>query len=177
MEQLLGLGIDRQIFSFADSKLLPREFFVYLGPKVVEVVGKFFGIIVVVLWNSGVQMLIFLSGLQSIPAALYESAKVDGATEWEMFWKITLPVISPIMLLNIVYTLISSFTMVTNPILGYISAIVTYRQNYEYAAAIGWIYFIFIILLVMLVFAMFKNYIYSTTQSKGVKKNAGENYR
>jgi ABC-type sugar transport system permease subunit len=176
INQLLGLGIDRQVFAFADSKLLPREILAYLGPKVVEAVEVFFSIIVVVLWNSGVQMLIFLSGLQSIPVSLYESAKVDGATEWEVFWKITLPMIMPFIILNIVYTIMSSFTDITNPILEYIQLTAFKSLRFEYAAAIGWIYFLFIILLVVLVFAIFKNVTYTTasaikTKSKGMRKN------
>ncbi|NMB95329.1 MAG: sugar ABC transporter permease [Clostridiaceae bacterium] len=171
MNKLLGLGLDRQGFAFADSKLLPREFLVYLGPKVIEAVESFFGIIVVVLWNSGVQMLLFLSGLQSIPISLYESAKVDGGSEWEMFWKITLPLMSPIMLLNIVYTIITFFTDISNPIVTYTQDIAFRKLNFEYAAAIGWIYFLFIILLVMAVFFAFRNNIRTSSQSGGVKEN------
>ena len=55
------------------------------------------------MWNSGVQIILFLIGIQKIPQELYEAARVDSATEWEIFWKITLPMISPIILLVIVY--------------------------------------------------------------------------
>ncbi|HOJ09075.1 MAG TPA: sugar ABC transporter permease [Clostridiales bacterium] len=176
MNQLLGLGIDKHVFSFVESNLLPREFLVYLGPKVVEAVESFFGIIVVVLWSSGVQILLFLSGLQSIPVSLYESAKVDGATEWEMFWKITLPMISPIMLLTIVYTIIASFTDISNPILAYIQSNAFRSLRFEYAAAIGWVYFLFIILLVSLVFILLGNHIYTTSELKGGAKNERKDY-
>lgn len=170
LKQLYSMEIDKQVFSFVESNLLPREFLLYLGPRVVEVVENFFGTIVVVLWSSGVQILLFLSGFQAIPLSLYESARVDGATEWEMFWKITLPMISPTMLLAVTYTLIISFTDISNPILEYIQGYAFKELKFEYAAAIGWIYFLFIILLVSFCFMLFRNYIYTTTEVKGGKK-------
>lgn len=176
MKQLLDMGIDKHIISLVGSNLLPREFLAYLGPKVVEAVDNFFGVIVVVLWSSGVQILLFLSGLQSIPASLYESAKVDGANEWEMFWKITLPMISPIMLLIIVYSIITSFTDINNPMLSYIQSKAFQSLQFEYAAAMGWIYFMFIILLVSAVFILFRNYIYSTSGGKGAIRNERKDF-
>jgi ABC-type sugar transport system permease subunit len=171
MNQLLNLEVDRQIFSITESILLPREIIYYIGPKVAETIENFFSVIVLVLWNSGVQILLYLSGLQSISISLYESAKVDGATEWEMFWKITLPMISPVMLLTIVYTIVASFTEITNPILSYIQSHAFRRLDFAYAAALGWIYFLFIIVLVVIVFILFKNYIYTTVGTKGALKN------
>ncbi len=162
MQQILEQGVNMHVLSAARQIILPDEMLIYLGPKVSEMVNNFFGVIVVVLWSSGVQILLFLSGLQSIPESLYEAAKVDGATEWEMFWKITMPMISPIMLLNIIYTLVDSFTDISNPILGYIQTNAFRRTQFEYAAAIGWIYFLFILLLVLLVFLLMRNRIYST---------------
>jgi ABC-type sugar transport system permease subunit len=88
-----------------------------------------------------------------------------------MFWKITLPMVSPVMLLTSVYTLIISFTDITNPVLGYIQYEAFRGLRFEYASAIGWIYFMFIIILVSSIFIIFKNYIYSTAGEKGVGKN------
>ena len=65
---------------------------------------------------SGVQILIFLAGLQSIPSSLYEAAKVEGATAWENFWKITFPLISPLIVTNIVYTIIHFYVLPRNQI-------------------------------------------------------------
>lgn len=171
MNQILGLGLDEQIFAFAGSNLLPKELLLYLGPRIVIAIENFFSIIVVILWNSGVQILLLLSGLQSIPNSLYESANVDGATEWEMFWKITFPMLSPIMLLTTIYTIIASFTDISNPVLDYIRKNAFISSRFEYAAAMGWIYFLFIIALVSAVFMAFRNYIYSTFESRGIKKD------
>jgi len=59
---------------------------------------------------SGVQIIIFLAALQSVPGSLYEVAKIEGATAYETFWKITLPMVSPLILTNLVYTIIDSFS-------------------------------------------------------------------
>ena len=67
--------------------------------------------------RSGVQMLIFLSGLQSISPSIYESCQVEGATAWETFWKITLPMISPMILVNAIYTVVDLFTAADNRVM------------------------------------------------------------
>lgn len=59
--------------------------------------------------SSGVQIVIFIAALQSIPHALYEVAEIEGATAYETFWKITFPMVSPLILTNIVYTIVDSF--------------------------------------------------------------------
>ncbi len=93
--------------------------------------------------KSGVQMLVFLAGLQSISPAIYESCSIDGATAWETFWKITFPMISPMILVNAVYTVIDSFTSQSNEVMSYIGKV--YEKSEELATAMSWIYFLLII--------------------------------
>ena len=174
MQHLLNQEVDKQIISLADGSIIPRQFLTYLGANAVSMIDSFFSVIVLVLWNSGVQILLFLGGLQGIPQALYESANVDGATEWEMFWKITFPMISPIMLLIIIYTLVESFTNVTNPLLAFLQTQAFRQMQFEYAAAMGWIYFIFIILTVLAVMGIMTSYI-RLSDEKGSVKNARKN--
>ncbi|MBR0327381.1 MAG: sugar ABC transporter permease, partial [Clostridia bacterium] len=81
-----------------------------VGTELVEYVVTMINNIYDIVNRSGVQMLIFLAGLQSISPAIYESCSIDGATGWETFWKITFPMISPMILVNAVYTIIDSFT-------------------------------------------------------------------
>jgi len=150
MMNILGQNVNGKLVAEAKSIFIPEEVLIYLGSRVNEAVDKFFGLISIVLWNSSVQIFLFLSGIQAIPAPLYESAKIDGATEWEMLWKITLPMVSPIMLLNIIYTIVILMTDMTNPIMDYIY-FYSFRRNYEYGAAMGSIYCVFILLLVMVV--------------------------
>ncbi|MDR0326447.1 MAG: sugar ABC transporter permease [Oscillospiraceae bacterium] len=95
-----------------------------------------------IIWKSGVQILLFIAGLQAISPALYESAEVEGSTSWESFWKITLPMISPIIVINLVYTIIDSFTDYNNTLLRYIQDMAFGTTlNQGYSAALAWIFF------------------------------------
>lgn len=105
--------------------------------------------------SSGVQILIFLSALQSISPSLYEAAKVEGATKWEEFWKITFPMLTPMILVNMVYTLVDSFT---NPRYGMLNLIQTHafaNNQIGYASALSWVYFLIVLVLLGLVWAAF----------------------
>lgn len=94
-----------------------------------------------VISKSGVQMLVFLAGLQSISPSIYESAYMEGATGWESFWKITFPMISPMIFVNIIYTIIDSFTNPLNPIMDMIYTIGFKDSKYGIASAMAWLYF------------------------------------
>lgn len=91
-------------------------------------------------WNSGIQILIFLSALQTIPPSAKEAASMEGATSWEFFWKITFPYISPMILSNLVYTVIDAFVATDNEVM---ECVLKASQNWEYgtSAALAWIYF------------------------------------
>ena len=91
--------------------------------------------------SSGVQILIFLSALQNISDSIYESARVEGATKWEEFWKITFPMLTPMILVNIVYTIIDSFINPRYQILEYIENNSFVDNQMGYASALSWIYF------------------------------------
>lgn len=93
-------------------------------------------------WRSSVEILIFLAGMQSIPRALYEAAEVDGATAWERFWKITLPSIAPIALLNVVYATIDTVMEPLNMMMAYIKFKLFMQTDFGVAAAMSWIYFL-----------------------------------
>ena len=99
--------------------------------------------------RSGVQMLIFLAGLQSISPAIYESVQIDGATAWETFWKITFPMITPMILVNAVYTIIDSFTTNSNTVMSFISNIYSSQAGGNVlSSAMSWIYFLIVILII-----------------------------
>jgi ABC-type sugar transport system permease subunit len=101
--------------------------------------------------RSGVQMLIFLAALQSISPAIYESCRIDGATAWETFWKITLPMISPMILVNGVYTVIDSFTTDSNVVMKFVANQYTQAGGQTISSAMAWMYFLIIILIVAVV--------------------------
>ena len=104
---------------------------------------------------SGVQMLIFLAGLQSISPAIYEACTIDGATGWETFWKITFPMISPMILVNAAYTIIDAFTRDTNPVMSYIDTV-----NSNASIAMSWIYFVIVVLIIVVVAAVASSFIF-----------------
>lgn len=119
----------------------------YIGEELSDLLKLIIDKVYVIIWKSGVQIVIFLAGLQSISKSLYESASVEGATAWESFWKITFPMISPIMLVNIVYTLIDSFTDNSNETLDYIYTVIYKNVDYGFSAAMSFIYFSVILII------------------------------
>lgn len=126
--------------------------------------------IILLLWYSGVQILIFLAALQKIDTALYEAAKIDGGSNWECFWKITLPTIRPMLLLNAIYTVVfMSQDSVITIIVDWLSAAVTGVEGYGYSAAFAWMYAIVVLIFVGVVALCFmpKPDIYA----KQIKKN------
>ncbi|MBR5968276.1 MAG: sugar ABC transporter permease [Lachnospiraceae bacterium] len=169
MRQLLNQGVDRAVLNIADGRIIPYNVLSYFGSTIVDVVQGLFGTLVTVLWRSGVQILLFLAGLQSISPALYEAARIDGATEWELFWKVTVPMISPMMLLTLVYTIVDSFTSIDNKLLAYIKTYGFANAEFSYASALGWIYFAFIGILVAIIFGIMKKYMH-TSEVEEVRK-------
>ena len=112
------------------------------------------GSLYTVITSSGVQMLIFLSGLQSISINMYEAAKVEGATGWEVFWKISFPMISPLILVNLLYTVIDLFTSVDNATISFIAKYYENVATYSVASAFSWMYTILLLLFVGIVFVL-----------------------
>lgn len=124
--------------------------------RVLSLVNNVYGIIN----KSGVQMLIFLSGLQSISPAIYESCYIDGASSWETFWKITFPMISPMILVNAVYTVIDSFTSQSNQLMQYISSVYNTSGGRVRATAMSWMYFLVVIVILVIVAAIIRAYVF-----------------
>ena len=107
-------------------------------------------------------MLIFLAGLQSISPSIYESAYMEGASSWETFWKITFPMISPMILVNTIYTVIDSFTSSSNTVMSYISSVYNGSNggNTVRATAMSWIYFLVIIAILAVVAGLLSAYVF-----------------
>lgn len=110
-----------------------------------------------ILWFCGVQIIVFLAGLQKIDRNMYEAAAIDGATAWEAFWKITLPHLRPIILLNAIYTIIEMGTAAEDATNGKIvGAIRDIARPYSYAAVLSWIYAFGLLLLILLAFLLLR---------------------
>ncbi len=127
-----------------------------IGTELVEYVTDLVNNIYGIINRSGVQLLIFLSGLQSISPAIYESCSIDGATTWETFWKITFPMISPMILVNTVYTVIDAFTSQSNSVIRLILG----TQQQPIAAAMAWVYFLIVIVLIGAVTAFVSSFVF-----------------
>lgn len=116
-------------------------------------ISDLFSQLILILWNSGIQILIFLAGLQKVPTAMYEAAKIDGASAWETFWKITLPSLRSMILLNSIYTVVTLATNSTNPIIDLIyNATYAVTKGYSYAAAMTWMYTVVVAILLLITF-------------------------
>lgn len=131
---------------------LPNE---TLGDIVMGAIDGLYGVIT----SSGVQMLVFLSGLQSVSEAMFEAAKVEGATSWEVFWKISFPMISPLILVNLIYTVIDLFLKANNGAVVYINEKLNDTSAYALASAFSWIYMAVVLVFVGIVYLLVKKLI------------------
>ena len=124
-----------------------------IGSELATTVTGFVNNIFDIVNRSGVQMLIFLAGLQGISPAIYESCQMEGASAWETFWKITLPMISPMILVNFVYTIIDSFTAQSNKVMQYIDSVYSQAgsSGQVVSSAMSWMYFLVVIAIVAVV--------------------------
>lgn len=154
MQQLLGSSVDEQlnvVYTMDRGARASGKILEYLGPTVMSVTQAFLDRITMVLWSSGVQIILFMAGLCGISPSLYEASTMEGATEWENFWKITLPMIMPVLVLNVVYTLIDLFTNSNNELVAYIYTL-TQSSDYAYSATLSWLYFIAVFLFIVVTF-------------------------
>ena len=154
-----GQSAANEIVSILDVEKLFDQ--MKVGREIVMVVIGVVNNIYDVVNRSGVQMLIFLAGLQSISPAIYESCQIDGASGWETFWKITFPMISPMILVNAVYTIIDSFTAQSNQVMRFIEKVYKNEQFGDViSSAMSWMYFIIVALIVAVVAAIFSAYVF-----------------
>lgn len=143
--------------SIVDITALLTEF---LGPRLSAGINAFLNRLGLTLWRSGIQIVLFLAGLQGISRSLYEAGRIDGASEWVLFWRVTLPIISPILLAVIVFTVVDSFLDSFNEVLEYIRATGFGKSLFGYAAALSWIYFLFVFALLLVVLALMRRRVF-----------------
>ena len=145
---VLNMLIDLDITSI--PALANYDFFWALqaasGNMVVDVLLFVLNNFILFLWLAGVQILIFLAALQKTDAGIYEAARIDGASTWEIFWRITLPGLMPMILVNIVYTTVMYSASALNLITDHISAnMFRLDTGFGYTSALSWIYFVIIL--------------------------------
>jgi len=148
----LNVGTATTVFNFEEMETMLLS---ALGSSALaEVISTAIGSLYTVITSSGVQMLIFLSGLQSISINMYEAAKVEGATGWEVFWKISFPMISPLILVNLLYTVIDLFTSIDNQTIAYIAKYYENVSTYSIASAFSWMYTLLLLVFVGVVYLL-----------------------
>ncbi|MBR6872728.1 MAG: sugar ABC transporter permease [Ruminococcus sp.] len=130
-----------------------------ISEKLTEVINSLTSDIFNLVWNSGIQILLFLSALQGIPYSAKEAAQMEGATSWEYFWKITIPYISPQILTCLVYTIVDSFVDPGNQVM---EKVLSKASSWEhgYSAAMAWAYFAIIGVVLAIVVAIINKFIY-----------------
>jgi len=127
------------------------------GSDIINYATKIANSLFSLVWRSGIQMIIFLAGLQSIPPTLYEASSIEGATSWENFWKITLPMLVPTIMINLVYTIVDTFTDASNSIMqSVISLLSGSSSKYGLASAFAWTYFALVGVILSVIFLIFR---------------------
>ena len=128
-----------------------------LPPQITEFLTFFLSNAVSLTWSCGVQIILFLAGLQSIPESLYEVSKIEGANKWDEFWQITVPMLRHVLSLVIIYSMISKFTSSTNMVVA-TSLELMRATNYNTAAAMLWFYFIVVLAVIGIVLFLYNRY-------------------
>jgi multiple sugar transport system permease protein len=131
-------------------------------------------------WQFGSPMLIFLAGLKQIPREIYEAASIDGANGWRSFWRITLPLLTPIILFNLVMQLISGFMVFTQAFIvtggapldtTLFYALYLYQRAFVslqmgYASAMAWVLLAIVALMTAVVFRSSSYWVFTVHRSE-----------
>ena len=141
-----------------------RNVFIYqilssYSPFLASMMTFLFNNFTIVLWFSGIPVVLFLNGLQKINTQLFEAAQIDGATGWQILWKITLPIIKPIILVATIFTIVQLGMFPINPVYGMIqAAIFDTVGGLGVASAYAWIYSLAILILLGIAYLILKDH-------------------
>jgi ABC-type sugar transport system permease subunit len=132
-------------------------FFEQMGipQSISTMVFKYVNDIFNLIWQCGVHIILFISGLQSIPESLYEVSKVEGATKWEEFWFVTIPCLGNTIVLVIVYSVIEFCVSTSNAVIQQAYTVLQKQQIYHTSAAMLWLYFVIVAGLIGAIFYLF----------------------
>ena len=112
--------------------------------KLFEVIDNIYDVAI----SSGIQIIIFLSGLQTISPSMYEAADIEGCTKWESLWKITFPMVSSLFLVNWIYTVVDFCMRSDNEVIDKITTNMNVNLNYGLASAMSWTYFVLVMAII-----------------------------
>lgn len=155
MQQLMDSG-NTNMGSVETSMIFQVIF--NFNPYLAEAIVYLFENFSMVLWFTGIPIILFINGLQKINPSLYEAAEIDGATFWQMLWKITMPLIKPIVLVASIFTIVQLGLYNLNPVYTMIQeTIYNTTGGLGLASAYAWVYSIIVLMFVTLAFIMFRN--------------------
>lgn len=170
-------------YVFAGDGLI-NQMLVGMGGDGVNWLGEpdsaMFTIMLLRLWQFGSAMVIFLAGLQAIPQDLYEAAKIDGAGAWRIFWRITLPILTPVMFFNFVMQVIQAFQEFNAPYIitgggplksTYLLPLMIYEEAFKYfemgyASAISWVLFLLTAMCAAVAFSSSRYWVFYAQETK-----------
>ncbi len=132
-----------------------------IGSEVSELLSSTVNNISTVLAMSAIPIIIFLAALQSISPSIYEASYVEGATKWEVFWKISLPMISPMILVVVIYTMIDSFSSTNNAVIKTVHELCfTGNINLGRGTAAAWIYLAITLFIMAIVYVVVNKFVF-----------------
>lgn len=125
-----------------------------LSVTIVNFISTSVATILDLIWQSGIQILLFVGGMQAVPSTYYEVCSVEGASPWQAFWRVTFPMLTPFLVLNMVYAVIDSFTMPANKVIVEINE---YFHNvlYSQATVLSMAYFVLVLIIVGVIALIF----------------------
>lgn len=143
--------------AYSGSMVNFQLFFEQMGiPESVSMeVFKYVNAIFDLIWQCGVHIILFISGLQSIPESLYEVSKVEGATKWEEFWFVTIPCLGNTIVLVIIYSVIEFCVSTSNAVIQQAYTVLQKQQIYHYSSAMLWLYFVIVAMIIGVIFYLF----------------------
>jgi len=128
------------------------------SPFIARIIHILFENFTMLLWFTGIPIVLFINGLQKIDISLYEASQIDGASPWQSFWKITVPVIKPIALISTLYTIVQLGMFPINPVYSMIQeAIYNTAAGLGLASAYAYIYSLVIALMIGLAYLLLRN--------------------
>ena len=131
-----------------------------VSQRIMEPVFEIIDVVYDVALASGIQIVIFLSGLQTVSPSMYEAAKMEGCTAWESFWKITFPLVSSMILVNLVYSVVDFFMRTDNEVMDFITKKITPGMDYGMGSAMAWIYFMIVAVILGILAAIISKKVY-----------------
>lgn len=112
--------------------------------SVIDLISQYIQQITMLVWNCSVPTILFLSGIQAIPAQLYEVSKVEGANPWEEFWFITFPMLGNVLVVTVAFVAIDLLTNAQNKVISTAYYWIMQKQSYDYGSAMLWAYFLLV---------------------------------